>query len=321
MARKKILSKFGLKELDTTKTTRKSTRKSRKRTKLATIRDPKKKKIAIKQYIHEKEKRANNPPVGLVTPESDVDLPAKKYSFDPRLDPQLEWSGKVESSNFEVDTVSLHRHEKIDPMTIIGKILKKQDQEQETLFPFFEMPENNPPLRDAIEFYKHDQSWSNRLIAGDSLLVMNSLLEKEEMGEKIQMVFIDPPYGITYGSNFQPFTQTKTVTDRKDDDLTQEPEMIKAFKDTWELGIHSYLSYLRTRLLLAKRLLHESGSCFIQIGDANVHLVRVLCDEIFGKKKFIHLITFKKTAGLAKEYMSAVSDFIIWYAKDKNNYI
>ena len=156
----------------------------------------------VKQYIHEREKRVNNPPVGLVTPESDIDLPTKKYSFDPHLDPQLEWSGKVENSDFDVDTVSLHRHERIDPITIIGKVLKKQDSEQQTLFPFFEKPENILPFRNAIEFYKHEQNWSNRLIAGDSLLVMNSLLEKEGMGGKVQMIYMDPPYGIKYKSNF-----------------------------------------------------------------------------------------------------------------------
>ena len=176
-------------------------------------------KSKVKQYIHERKKRVNNPPVGLVTPESDIDLPTKKYLFDPHLDPQLEWSGKVENSDFEVNTVSLHRHERIDPMTIISKVLKKQNGEQQTLFPFFEKPENVLPLRNAIEFYKHEQNWSNRLIAGDSLLVMNSLLEKEGMEGKVQMVYIDPPYGIKYGSNFQPFYNERTVRDRKDEDF------------------------------------------------------------------------------------------------------
>ena len=274
----------------------------------------------VAQYVHPDNKRKNNPPVGMVDPNNDPDQPSKKYSYDPRLDPQLQWSGKTENSEFDVDTVSLHVHERIDPLTIIEKAMKEHKQVQQSLFHYFEMPENNPPLRDAIEFYKHDQNWSNRLIAGDSLLVMNSLLEKEGMEEKVQMIYIDPPYGIKYGSNFQPFVKTKTVTDKRDEDLTTEPEMIKAFRDTWELGIHSYLTYLQTRLLLSKKLLHESGSCFIQIGDANVHLVRTLCDEIFGSENFIQLITFKKTGGLAKEYMSSVSDFIIWYAKDKSKF-
>ena len=274
----------------------------------------------VAQYLHPKNKRKNNPPVGMVDPKNDPDQPSKRYSYDPRLDPQLQWSGKNENSEFDVDTVSLHVHERIDPITIIEKVLNETNQTQQTLFHYFELPENNPSLKNAIEFYKHDQNWSNRLIAGDSLLVMNSLLEKEGMARKVQMIYIDPPYGITYGSNFQPFIKTKTVSDRKDEHLTQEPEMIKAFRDTWELGIHSYLTYLQTRLLLAKELLDESGSCFIQIGDANVHLVRNLCDEIFGSENFIQLITFKKTAGLAMDFMSAVSDYIIWYAKDKTKY-
>lgn len=146
----------------------------------------------------------------------------------------------------------------------------------------FELSEENPPIRNAIDFYKHRHNWSNRLIAGDSLLVMDSLLEKEGMAGKVQMIYIDPPYGIRYGSNFQPFVNKRDVKDGKDEDLTQEPETIKAFRDTWELGIHSYLTYLRDRLLLARELLSESGSIFVQISDENVHHVRELIDEVFG---------------------------------------
>jgi len=252
-----------------------------------------------------------------VTPESDKDLPAKNYSFDPHLDPQLVWSGKAENSDFGVDTVSLHRHERIDPITIIGRVLKKQDSEQQTLFPFFEKPENILPLREAIEFYKHDQNWSNRLIAGDSLLVMNSLLEKEGMAGKVQMIYIDPPYGIKYGSNFQPFVNKKQVVDGKDEDLTQEPETIKAFRDTWELGIHSYLSYLRDRVLLAKELLTESGSIFVQISNDNVHFIRIIMDEIFGSQNFVSQITFrKKLMPLGSVTLESMGDYLVWYAKD-----
>jgi adenine-specific DNA-methyltransferase len=162
----------------------------------------------------------------------------------------------------------------------------------------FESPGENPPLREAIDFYQHAHAWSNRLIAGDSLLVMNSLLEKEGMTGKVQMVYIDPPYGIRYGSNFQPFVNKRDVKDGSDEDLTQEPEMIRAFRDTWELGIHSYLTYLRDRLLLARELLHESGSCFVQISDENVHLVRNLMDEVFRAKNVIALITFSRRLAL-----------------------
>ena len=306
----------GLKVIDTSKTKRKTTKKPKKKSKLAPIAS--KTKTQVKQYIHEKEKRANNPPVGLVTPDSDVDLPAKKYSFDPHLDPHLEWSSKIENSDFEVDTVSLHRHERIDPATLIEKVMKKQGLEQQTLFPFFEQSENNLPLRNAIEFYKHDQNWSNRLIAGDSLLVMNSLLEKEGMEGQIQMMYFDPPYGIKYGSNFQPFVNKRDVKDSKDEDLTQEPETIKAFRDTWELGIHSYLTYLHTRLFLTKKLLHDSGSCFVQISDSNIHHVREIMDEVFGPENFCGIIAFQKTGGFSPTLLSSVYDYIVWYAKDKD---
>ena len=149
--------------------------------------------------------------------------------------------------------------------------------------------------RESIEFYQHGVNWTNRMIAGDSLVVMNSLLEKEGMAGQVQMVYIDPPYGIKYGSNFQPFVgDTSLKSGDKDEDLTQEPEMVKAFRDTWELGIHSYLSYLQRRLLLAKSLLSDSGSIFVQISDENLHLVRNLCDEVFGSKNFVSQISIKK---------------------------
>ena len=155
----------------------------------------------------------------------------------------------------------------------------------------FDAPFENVPLRDAIDFYHHERGWANRLVAGDSLLVMNSLIQKESMAGKVQMIYFDPPYGIKYGSNFQPFVGKRDVKDRNDADLTQEPEMIKAFRDTWELGIHSYLSYLRDRLLLARELLDESGSVFVQIGDENVHHVRELLDEVFGGENAVSIIT------------------------------
>jgi adenine-specific DNA-methyltransferase len=270
----------------------------------------------IEQYTHNDKKRAYNPPVGLVTPQTDKDLPRKKYSYDPHLDPQLIWSGKKENTSFEVDTVSLHVHERIDPITIIENVMKKQKYQQQTLFHYFELPENNLPNRQAIEFYKHDQNWSNRLIAGDSLLVMNSLLEKEGMAGKVQMIYFDPPYGIRYGSNFQPFVNRKEVKDGKDEDLTQEPETIKAFRDTWELGIHSYLTYMRDRLILANELLSENGSCVVQISDENLHYVRNLMDEIFGKHNFISIIAFRKTTLATSKFVPNLFDYIIWYAKD-----
>jgi adenine-specific DNA-methyltransferase len=270
----------------------------------------------IEQYDHKDKKRINNPPVGLVTPETDKETGQKKeYKYDPHLDPQLVWAGKAEHTSFEVPTVSLYVHERIDPKTIIEAVRKKNGPQYQ--HGLFDSLEENPPIRDAIQFYKHAHNWSNRLVAGDSLLVMNSLLEKEGMAGQVQMVYIDPPYGIKYGSNFQPFVNKRDVKDGRDEDLTAEPEMIKAFRDTWELGIHSYLAYLRDRLLLAKELLSESGSCFVQISDENVHLVRNLMDEIFGVINFIGLIAFQKTGYLGGRYLDSTYDYLVWYGKDK----
>ena len=279
------------------------------------------KKRQIEQYAHADKQRPNNPPVGLVTPETDRDGRRTTYQYDPHLDPTLVWAGKAERTSFEIPTVSLHVHERIDPKTIIQAV--KRDVAQASSLhgkaqpSLFDGLGENPPLREAIDFYRHPHGWSNRLIAGDSLLVMNSLLEKEGLGGKVQMVYIDPPYGIKYGSNFQPFVNKRDVKDGKDEDLTQEPEMIRAFRDTWELGIHSYLSYLRDRLLLAKELLHESGSCFVQISDENVHHVREMMDEIFGSQNFVAQISFVKTGGATSELLQGVSDFIIWYARER----
>lgn len=270
----------------------------------------------IDQYNHENQQRVNNPPVGLVTPETDPDGDNKNYSYDPHLDPQLVWAGKAEHTNFEVPTVSLHVHERIDPRSIMEAV-RKQNQSQGVQLSLFEIAEENPPIRQAIEFYKHQHNWSNRLVAGDSLLVMNSLLEKEGMAGQVQMIYFDPPYGIKYGSNFQPFVNKRDVKDGKDEDLTQEPEMIKAFRDTWELGIHSYLTYLRDRLLLARELLSETGSIFVQISDENVHHVREVIDEIFGRNNFISLITVAKTSSATSQLLAGTCDFLILYAKDK----
>lgn len=269
----------------------------------------------IEQYKHENKQRVNNPPIGLVNPDTDPEEGSKKYAYDPHLDPQLIWAGKAEHTSFEVPTVSLHVHERIDPRTIIEAVRKRKDEKVKQLS-LFQTPEENPSIRQAIEFYKHKHNWTNRLVAGDSLLVMNSLLEKEGMGEKVQMIYIDPPYGIKYGSNFQPFVNKQDVKDGKDEDLTQEPETIKAFRDTWELGIHSYLSYLRDRLWLAKDLLHESGSIFVQIGDENVHRVRCLMDEVFGSDNFCMEIVLMKASSQSSKLLPGVNDFLLWFAKD-----
>jgi adenine-specific DNA-methyltransferase len=272
-----------------------------------------KRKKPIEQYDHKGKTRVNNPPVGLVTPETDRETGKKAYSYDPHLDPQLIWAGKAEHTSFEVPAVSLHIHERIDPRSIIEAVRKRNGKDYEQAS-FFHMLEENPPLREAIEFYQHKHGWSNRLIAGDSLLVMNSLTEKESLAGQVQMIYIDPPYGIKYGSNFQPFVNKRDVKDGKDEDLTAEPEMIRAFRDTWELGIHSYLNYLRDRLLLARELLSESGSIFVQISDENIHHVKELMDEIFRAKNFCGLIAFQKTGGFAPTLLSSVYDYLIWYS-------
>ena len=275
-------------------------------------------KRTIDSYAHTEELRDNNPPVGLVTPDTDLDAGKKTYAYDPHLDPQLQWAGKEEHTSFEVPTVSLHVHERIDPRSIVETV-RKRNGSGDTQLPLFEAPEENPPLRQAIEFSQHRHNWSNRLVAGDSLLVMNSLLEKEGMAGKVQTIYIDPPYGISYGSNFQPFVNRRTVKDGRDEDLTNQPEQIRAFRDTWELGIHSYLSYLRDRLFVARELLAESGSCFVQISDENIHHVREIMDELFGSDSFVALIAFrKKTMPLGTKLLEQMDDFILWHCRDKN---
>ncbi|TIP11323.1 site-specific DNA-methyltransferase [Mesorhizobium sp.] len=316
--------------------------------------------IQVLSYRH-REMRVNNPEVGMVHAGTDPDGDKTAWAYDPHLDPvlnfdsarrgierlidealssedpqrmkdaltelkrlqqpYLNWTGKAERTSLEIDTVSLHVHERVDPATILAnaaKRLKGKDAGTQWRQPdLFAAPFENLPLRQALDFYSHEKGWSNRLVAGDSLLVMNSLLTKESMAGKVQMIYIDPPYGIKYGSNFQPFTNKRDVKDRSDADLTQEPEMIKAFRDTWELGIHSYLTYLRDRLMLARDLLHESGSVFVQISDDNVHHVREILDEIFGGANFISEIAFRTTSSLGGDFIGKSFDYLLWYGREK----
>ena len=269
----------------------------------------------IAAYEHRERERANNPPIGLVTPDTDPEDPPGKYQFDPHLDPSLHWAGKAERTGFEVHTVSLHVHERIEPRTILEAVRKGNGEEepQPSLF-----HANERPIREAIEFYRHRDHWTNRLIAGDSLLVMQSLLAKDGLGGQVQMVYMDPPYGITYGSNFQPFAGRPSATDGKGEDLTREPEQIRAFRDTWKLGIHSYLSYLRDRLLLARELLTESGSVFLQIGDENVHRAAMVLDDVFGAENRVATIAFAKSGATSTGLLSEISDYLLWYARDKS---
>lgn len=320
----------------------------------------KKEPAHILSYRHT-DTRVNNPEVGMVHAGTDPDQPKTEWQYDPHLDPvlnfdssratietliddalasddpeqmkdalaelkrlqapYLNWTGKAEKTSFEVDTVSLHVHERVTPATILANAAKRlkvgDAAEQWRQADMFAAPFENLPLRQALDFFAHEKGWSNRLVAGDSLLVMNSLLTKESMGGKVQMIYIDPPYGIKYGSNFQPFTNKRDVKDRSDADLTQEPEMIKAFRDTWELGIHSYLTYLRDRLVMARELLTDSGSVFVQIGDENVHHVREIVEEVFGFDNFVSSITVKKTSVQTDLAIPSVADHIIWFCKDR----
>ena len=274
------------------------------------------KDIALGQYQHDK-KRVNNPQVGMVSDQLDERPTKKTYQHDPYIDPHLSWAGKAEGVSFDTDTVSLHTHERIDPARIIQQVLKKKE-DMPVQASLFEQATENLDEYQEFDFYHHTKNWSNRLVAGDSLLVMNSLLEKDRIAGEVQMIYIDPPYGITYNSNFQPFTNKKDVKDKDDKSIPAEPEMIKAYRDTWELGIHSYLTYLRDRLLLAKELLHESGSVFVQINDENLHHAKEVIEEIFGVENFINIITFRTTSGLGSNFLSTNGDYIIWFAKNKN---
>jgi adenine-specific DNA-methyltransferase len=272
------------------------------------------KKIELAAYAHPGVKRKNNPQVGLVNNATDPVGVSRSYQHDPHIDPYLSWAGKQEGQSFSVTDVSLHVHERIDPQRVVKSFLKEEEVSPQPSL--FEMEDNKLSLNQAIDFYFHEQDWTNRLIAGDSLLVMNSLLNKEGMSGQVQMIYIDPPYGVKYNSNFQPFTNKNQVKDNNDADIPAEPEMIQAFRDTWELGIHSYLTHLHDRFLLAKDLLHSTGSIFVQISEENVHHVREVMDEIFGKDNFISLITFVKTSGFQASYLDSISDYIIWYGKD-----
>ena len=279
----------------------------------------------VDSYTHDGKTRVNIPPVGMAQYDT-AEEPLKTYEYDPHIDPSLQWAGKAERTSFEVPTSSIHIHESVKPLKIISSLLNKyQSTEytkgQTTLWHEESPAERMKRRRESIEFYQHGVDWTNRMIAGDSLVIMNSLLEREGMAGQVQMVYFDPPYGIKYGSNFQPFVNKKKVgpTD-PDDDLSQEPEMIKAFRDTWELGTHSYLSYLRDRILLAKDLLSETGSLFIQISDDNEPHVREICNEIFGADNFVANITYrtkKMTMGNSR-LLETIGDHIIWYARSKD---
>ena len=265
--------------------------------------------VPVEDYEHKAATRPNNPPVGLAHLDRE-ETPTKTLAYDPHLDPQLVWAGKAERHTVEIPAPSIHVHEELSAEAIIGSVRRQRLQ-----LPLFDVDALEPGQE--VEFYQHDLGWTNRMILGDSLVVMSSLLERERMAGKAQCVFIDPPYGVRYNSNFQPTISGREVQDGKDASLTREPEMIQAYRDTWELGVHSYLTYLRDRLALARDLLTETGSVFVQIGEENVHRVRCLLDETFGSENFITMITYVKTSSSTGAFMGGTTDFILWYARDR----
>lgn len=284
------------------------------------------------QSIKHKDKRANIPTEELRDFVADDEQTPKTllYPRDPSLDPQLVWKGKDEQDrqDLAVPVVPIYIQEKIQPQAIIedlrshapakdDRVAEEIAAYQTKLFADFNgLPED---FDERVDFYHHEGHWSNRMILGDSLLVMTSLAEKEGLKGKVQCIYLDPPYGIKFGSNWQVSTRKRDVKDGKAEDATRQPEQVRAFRDTWKLGIHSYLAYLRDRLTVARELLTETGSIFVQIGDENVHLVRCVMDEMFGSENFVSLITVRKTTSEGSSLIGSTSDFLIWYGKNRTH--
>jgi len=273
------------------------------------------------ESIRHKDKRSNIPTEELRDFVADEELAPKTmlYPRDPSLDPQLVWKGKDEQDRvgLAVPVVPVYIQEKIHPQAIIDALprIEQSGDNQPNLFADF----NGGPADFAqkVDFYHHEQNWSNRLILGDSLLVMTSLAEKEGLKGKVQTIYFDPPYGIKFGSNWQVSTRKRDVKDGKAEDATRQPEQVRAFRDTWKLGIHSYLAYLRDRLVVARDLLTETGSLFVQIGDENVHLVRCVLDEVFGSENFVSVITVRKTTSEGSSLIGSTCDYLIWYSRNR----
>ena len=273
------------------------------------------------QSVMQKEEQR---PVRVTLKRSATGLDDEKTNRNRDLDPQLVWRGKDEQdwSDLVVHAPPLYIQEKVHPKALIDDLLRrtkaneKADESQPDLFADFNgLPDENA----KTEFYQHDANWSNRMILGDSLQVMASLAEREGLRGKVQCIYIDPPYGIKFNSNFQWSTTSRDVKDGNTDHITREPEQVKAFRDTWRDGIHSYLTYLRDRLTVARDLLADSGSIFVQIGDENVHRVRAVMDEVLGEQNFVSVITIQTTTGFEATYLGNMSDFVLWYAKNKTS--
>ena len=285
------------------------------------------KRVAIPDSAHQGEEQMA---ISGMPEQSEYDI--FRHEFQRGRDPELYWLNKYKNDDednpdympqLRTDIRSLYKHEDIRPEAIIDSLYELHEHKSESaklqldLFGDSDF-EQEDELERLAGYYKHSDNWQNRLIQGDSLLVMNSLLNREGMKGQVQCVYFDPPYGIKYASNWQMKLNSRDVKDN-DSNISGEPEMIKAFRDTWELGVHSYLSYLRDRLVMARELLTESGSVFVQISDENLHLVRSVLDEVFGSENFFSLITFRKTSPLGASGLPGVSDYLIWYAKNKEN--
>jgi very-short-patch-repair endonuclease/DNA modification methylase len=230
--------------------------------------------------------------------------------------PFLNWAGKAERLSFDVPTLPLFVHERLSTKAILETLKGHKRDRQLSMLELFNDPQH--PIHDQVlRAYEYPDNWVNRLILGDSLVVMSSLLHYESLGGQVQMIYMDPPYGVKFGSNFQPFVRKRDVKHNDDAEMTREPEMVKAYRDTWELGLHSYLTYLRDRLLLCRELLAPCGSIFVQIGDENLHHVREVLEEVFGTQNFAGLITFQKTTGASGELLSSISDYLLWFARDR----
>ncbi|MBM3302348.1 MAG: site-specific DNA-methyltransferase, partial [Deltaproteobacteria bacterium] len=277
----------------------------------------------IESFVHDDASRRNIPPAEYQTMVRNQEKTPLQVAYErrnPDLDPQLIWRGKdlLDDSPLVVNAPPLYIQEKIHPKVLIDDLKRRGKEgageaEQIDLFSAF----NGLQSEEAkTEFYQHDQNWSNRMILGDSLQVMASLAEREGLRGQVQCIYFDPPYGIKFNSNFQWSTTNRDVKDGKADQITREPEQVKAFRDTWRDGVNSYLAYLRDRLHIARELLTESGSLFTQIGDENVHLVRCVLEEVFGAQGFVSQIITQKTGGFSASSLANTNDYILWFCKD-----
>ena len=280
----------------------------------------------IESYQHEAAKRVLIPSAEnqSLVPDDDKAVKVLRYKRDPDLDPQLVWRGKDAEDDAPLEVVAppIYRQEHIHPRQLIEN-LKRETQKRRGAEPgaqvdfFHDFNGLDPESR--TEFYAHDANWQNRMILGDSLLVMGSLAEREALRGKVQCIYFDPPYGIKFNSNWQPSSKSREVRDGKDESVSREPEVVRAFRDTWKDGIHSYLSYMRDRLYAARDLLTDSGSIFVQIGLDNVHLVRSLCDEVFGPSNYVSQIAVQKTGNQSGEFIQANVDVLVWYVRERKS--